>query len=326
MSETQSQKRLVNKKRLFLIVIVLLILLIGIPIGRLYREVQQQRRDQALIAAVKVGNNGRLLELLADGANGEVRETAKPPSFRDALFHLLDRVRHHGASAAGQVDTDHPNALLLLYLEPARKGKGSGPELTVVRALLDHGARINDRDKEGCSPLWYAAQFSSRDTVKLLLARGADINLAGVNGFTPLMGADAGVTEVLLAQGANIEAKNKFGYTALVYAAMGGKTDVVRMLLKQGANIEVVDDTKQTALIWAVNNRDLDTTRVLLEYGAKLSPKDQHGQTALDYARIYALDYAGGFAHSNIGAPRKIESLLQRYNATTSHVPMKPGR
>jgi ankyrin repeat protein len=57
----------------------------------------------------------------------------------------------------------------------------------VVELLLEHGANINAVDSESAStPLHYAASFGHLDVVKMLVARGADINLKTNQGFTAM--------------------------------------------------------------------------------------------------------------------------------------------
>ena len=92
-------------------------------------------------------------------------------------------------------------------------------------------------------PLHEAAGRGDTAKVQLLLDKGADINAKDSNGETALMeAADNGHLEVvkqLLAKGADVNAKSSYGYTALLYAADQGHTECVGLLLDGGANINV---------------------------------------------------------------------------------------
>lgn len=284
-----------RKKRRIGIALVLLLLLIVSPFWNTYREYRQARLDHALIEAIKAGNDQRALEALAEGASGEARDTGEPPTFREALLHLWDRIRHPGKDAAAQ----YPPALLLLYrtdfdskqlnysLTPGPDLRvilplldhGPGPDMALVRALLDHGAQVNNLDTGvdnwgayNRSPLLYASGFSNCDTVRLLLARGADMEAKDNNGFTPLIYADSGITRVLVEHGANIEARSWRNRTPLIWAAIRDNPDVVRILLEHGAKGEAKDVNGKTALDY-VRDSDYPQRRqivaLLRQYGAK---------------------------------------------------------
>lgn len=79
-----------------------------------------------------------------------------------------------------------------------------------VRASLDQGANVNakDEDKSGYTALMSAAMNGLTDVAKVLLDKGADVNI-----------------------------KDNYGGTALEYAALFGNADIVKLLLEKGANV-----------------------------------------------------------------------------------------
>ena len=70
----------------------------------------------------------------------------------------------------------------------------------------------------------------------------------------------------------------------LISAAADGKTAEVDLLLRQGANIEARAKDDWTALTIAAERGHLDTVRLLLEKGAKVNAKEGGGHTALFWA------------------------------------------
>ena len=97
--------------------------------------------------------------------------------------------------------------------------------LNCARLLIDKGAKLNDRDSEGCVPLSHAAGENNLRMVNLLLERGADATLADNDGDTPLHRAAAledadeddnsAIIKALLAAGADPLAVNDSGETPL---------------------------------------------------------------------------------------------------------------
>jgi hypothetical protein len=63
---------------------------------------------------------------------------------------------------------------------------GRPPSVDVVKVLIANGARLDQLDRRGWTPLRFAARTGSREAIELLIAAGADPNLTGADGITPL--------------------------------------------------------------------------------------------------------------------------------------------
>ncbi|MBN9542248.1 MAG: ankyrin repeat domain-containing protein [Alphaproteobacteria bacterium] len=104
----------------------------------------------------------------------------------------------------------------------------------------------------------------------------ADLNQIGNNSFTLLHHAVFHRSKesimLLIAKGANIEAPDNNGVTPLGYAAIRGKKEVVELLLSTGAKIEAQDNKGGTPLLYALlSDRSNDETiKTLIKAGAKL--------------------------------------------------------
>ena len=169
--------------------------------------------------------------------------------------------------------------------------------LEAATVLLDGGA---DPNAGGWTPLHGAASRPSIELTSLLLARGADPNarnteylLFHIPGDTPLHSAadsnsDLAVIEALLRGGADANARNGRGRTALFSAAapsLGESNEVVvRRLIEAGADPNVRDRGGKTPLIAALTRDVVDPTVVtaLLDGGADASLRDQEGVTPWD--------------------------------------------
>ena len=86
--------------------------------------------------------------------------------------------------------------------------------------------------------------------------------------------------------GANVNAKDKDGITALMVAAeVNSNPEVINVLLKAGADVNEKDEYGGTALMSAAYGNNLKAIDVLLKAGADVNVKDKDGKRAIDYAR-----------------------------------------
>ena len=85
--------------------------------------------------------------------------------------------------------------------------------IEIVKLLLENGADVNSRTKDGDTALIVASKAGHTNVVKLLLERGADVNAKNRNGRMALMGATnqghLNVVKLLLERGADVNAKDE---------------------------------------------------------------------------------------------------------------------
>jgi ankyrin repeat protein len=129
------------------------------------------------------------------------------------------------------------------------------------------------REKDaGETPLHVAAEFGRLDVVRLLLAKGADVNAKGANSQTPLYLAcekhHHDVVKLLLGKGADAQARNEWGATPL-HPSISDKT-CVELLLAAKADPNVADQQGQTPLFEAAYHGHAESAQLLLAQEAKL--------------------------------------------------------
>jgi ankyrin repeat protein len=155
-----------------------------------------------------------------------------------------------------------------------------------LRGLLARGVDPDSVDPGGNPLLYTAARAGYGATVDVLLAAKARVDAKNRFGDTPLMGAAlAGQLDIvrkLRARGAALEPG---GWTPLIYAATGGHDAVVVYLLDQGANVNAVSPNGTTALMMAVREGRASTLDLLLRRGADVNHRNENGVSALDWAK-----------------------------------------
>ena len=101
---------------------------------------------------------------------------------------------------------------LLVAARYARHG-----QYETIKTLLEHGAKVNHKDKNGRTALHDAAMYSGKEVINLLISYGADVNARNKNQSTPLHQAgmlnNIEAAKELVEHGADIFAKNYHDYS-----------------------------------------------------------------------------------------------------------------
>ena len=227
------------------------------------------RGTSPILLAVQNGHFELAIALVDAGANANDVQTGYSP------LHTITWVRKPDSS-----DVSDPAV-------PA--GSGRLTSLQFVRELVKRGANVNLRlDKDtpklpstssrigsaGATPFLLAADRADVPLMKLLLELGADPMLPNFNNTTPLMAAAGlGTTEPLEEAGEEVEA-----------------VEAVKMLLDLGANVNAIDNDGETAMHGAAYNAYPSVVKLLAERGADpqiWKEKDKFGRTPLFIAEGY---------------------------------------
>jgi hypothetical protein len=245
-----------------------------------------QERDFGKLAQVNRHANANLkeseIQLAREyGYKGE-DNLAKAKDYLKNLFQSIDTLVKDGVI---------PEAYVV------RRGRGpfwhdvdSKATLRKIKHLKFKGADLKLKLNEA---LLHYSSLRDADAVacKALLQLGADIETREKSGYTPLalaaLWGKKDVVEVLIQNGANVNSRDLSGDHPLLFAV--GSPDIIRLLLDNGA-VAVIDHGgyhKLPALHCAVSQGQIDTVKLLIEYGANIEIRTVDGHTVLELAEEY---------------------------------------
>ncbi|XP_059176241.1 putative ankyrin repeat protein RF_0381 [Physella acuta] len=178
--------------------------------------------------------------------------------------------------------------------------------LNLANVLIEGNADVNIANVVGATPLNIAMIRNETDMIINLLRKGADVNLYGrkcgpnpirvaetgnvelmklflqykadvdvtVNGMNALFISieknDTKMWELLISNGAGLEAVNAQGETALMMAVKAGNMDLLRHLVQHGADVDCLNSRRVSALYEAVILVSCEAVQLLVEAGAAL--------------------------------------------------------
>jgi ankyrin repeat protein len=207
--------------------------------------------------------------------------------FRGGRINKLESIRMLlDAGADPNTEVSFRGTQEPLLLETVRRRQRD-----LVTLLLDYGADPNrQRIEDGQTALLVASQVGDIKLVRLLVARGAEVNRPNKAGQTPLfLARTPEIARYLIEQGASLGAQDELGRTALFPQAERANVDNVRLLLEEGLEVNHRDLTGRTPLIAAVSGHwDVErveaVVRLLLEHGADPTVVNDDGLRAVDIA------------------------------------------
>jgi ankyrin repeat protein len=163
-----------------------------------------------------------------------------------------------------------------------------GGHVELTRLLLKHGANVTAQSKSGDTPLHRASEQGHLEIAKLLVEHGADTTAQTKDGATPLHQASVWghleLARLLVKHGADVTAQNLGGMTPLHWVSEGGNVEIAKLLIEHGADAAAQAKYGVTPLHWASERGHLELARLLVKHGADSAAQNNDGQTPLHWA------------------------------------------
>ena len=257
-----------------------LLLAIGSPADRIgYGVSRRSDRTTPLYLAARAGHLPMVELLLAHGADYSKRcrnagFTALHVAGEYGHLHIVRRLLDGGAD---------PNVLNNWQQTPLSQvsWQNRPTDIDVARLLIEKGAIVDAADKDGWTPLHTAVRSVNLPMIGYLVGAGADVNRQTRRGSSAiglaLAKGRAKALQELVAAGVDVNKQFDDGATLLTHAVNEGSEEQVAALLEAGAQADVA------ALHLAVQRRHPAVVRALLTAGAR-SDVAVGGYTALQRA------------------------------------------
>lgn len=159
-------------------------------------------------------------------------------------------------------------------------------DLDLVQLFIDHGADFNARiEGSWVSPIALAAQYGYREIVNFLLDKGAFVDEKSLvlTRFSVAQGLER-LFKIIVEKGADLNVASNNGGTILHFAAEGGSPEIIEVLIEKGFNYDEPDRYGWTPLHYATQYGQKAAMEFLVNKGADINGQILSGKTPFNIA------------------------------------------
>jgi ankyrin repeat protein len=271
--------------------------------------------DDVLFQAISMGHEDIAKFLIKSGADLNAMTPSGHSALMISIEHELEGLARYMFLKGADVNFVASNGTTPLH-SAIRKGMPS-----LAHRFLEKMETLDREDPLGRSSLFYALYNGDFKTANALLERGVDVNRCDKLGISPLMvsinpwvvkslhhiletnfhemdpsfellgqvlppfkNQDPATVEKLIDMNAKLYAKDRFGNTSLMIAALSGNLEIVKLLVFKNAELDAKDNTGATALLKAVHRGNHEVVKYLLQSGADPNQQKLNKASSLQYA------------------------------------------
>jgi ankyrin repeat protein len=168
-----------------------------------------------------------------------------------------------------------------------------GDHLEILKIESSRPA-VNTNDSDGVTALIDASFEGHKQAVELLILEGADLNARDKMGDTALMNAalkgHIEIVNFLISKGADVSLTDNSGNTALIDSAKYAREsscDIIALLVDHDADVNAKNNLGLSALIFAARGGHIENIDCLIAEGADVNAKSKSGETALKFAETF---------------------------------------
>lgn len=247
--------------------------------------------NKTLMQAAKEGDLAAAEHALQEGADPNCRVEGTGLNFTPLLQAILESrleisklLLDHGADPHIEDENGDPAMVF------AAKKENEG----IARLLIARGVSVDSKNREGLTALIRQISSASLDDIQLMLELGADPNQRGNGGETPLImlteissaspndGREGAAMEVLIKHGADVNATDDLGSSALLHAVQNATRATVETLVRAGADVNQPNKEGVTPLMVALARKnEQGLIDFLLGHGADVKMRNAKGATTL---------------------------------------------
>jgi len=259
-------------------------------------ELQKEVGDPVLVIPALRGETDKVRRLIAQGCDVNARDHLGRSAVHAAAIGgagRLIRILHEAGAALDIRDHEGRTPVELAVLSN---------KAGALSALIENGVPLNEIGYRGLTPLAMAASLGLGESIRQLLAAGADPNLAGSGGSPihhAILSRNLNALEKLLQYNADPMAESKWGQylnddlparlrqqtvTPLECAALTGQQRLFNRLVAHGADLKTALQQGRPLLSRAVMGGSRGFVDTLVKAGAKVDEVDSDGRTALQWA------------------------------------------